>query len=116
MVKRISLLAVLFVATACGPQDPPDRLRSDHGPVGGCVDAAVVDAAPIEIPPEPLEDWDTTDAGPLSGIFAVEAQITANVVLPVATRQLFRLRIVQHGTTLRAKTTLCAFKLRFSTT
>lgn len=110
MVKSLFLVAFL-VAVGCGPKDAPDPLRSDHCPVGGCVDAGVVDAAPIEIPPEPLEDWDTTDAGPLTGIFAVEAQISANVVLPVSTRQLFRLRLVQHGTNIRAKTTLCAFKL-----
>ncbi len=72
---------------------------------------SAADAGPIEIPPEPLEDWDTTDAGPLSGIFAVEARITAHVVVEVETRQLFRLRILQHGTTVRAKSTLCAFKL-----
>lgn len=110
MVKWLYSLA-LVTLVACGPKEAPDALRSDHCPVGGCVDAGTLDAAPIEIPPEPLEDWDATDAGPLSGIFAVEAQITANVVLPVATRQLFRLRLLQHGTTLRAKTTLCAFKL-----
>jgi hypothetical protein len=111
MVKALSLFALLGLS-ACGPKDAPDALRSDHCPVGGCVDAgADPDAAPIDIPPEPLEDWDKTDAGPLTGIFAVEAQITANVVVPVETRQLFRLRIVQKGTTLRAKTTLCAFKL-----
>jgi hypothetical protein len=110
MVKPHALVACVALA-ACGPKEAPEPLRGDHCPVGGCVDAGVEDAAPIEIPPEPLEDWDTTDAGPLTGIFAVEAQITANVVLPVATRQLFRLRLVQHGTNLRAKTTLCAFKL-----
>lgn len=112
MVKRLALIAFWLAQSGCGPKDEPSVLRSDHCPVGGCVDAGPdVDAAPIEIPAEPLEDWDTTDAGPLSGIFAVEANITANVVLPVETRQLFRLRLVQHGTTVRAKSTLCAFKL-----
>jgi hypothetical protein len=112
MVKRLVLAALL--AAACGPKDEPSVLRNDHCPVGGCVvdaGAGGTGGAPIEIPPEPLEDWDTTGAGPLSGIFAVQAEITANVVLPVETRQLFRLRLVQHGTTIRAKSTLCAFKL-----
>jgi hypothetical protein len=63
------------------------------------------------IPPEPLEPWDTTDAGPLTGIFAVETTINARVGIPVETRQLFRLRLVQRGTSLQQKTTLCAFKL-----
>lgn len=66
---------------------------------------------PITIPPEPLEDWDTTGAGPLSGVFAVETTITARVVVPVELRQLLRLRIVQHGTRIHQKTTLCAFRL-----
>ena len=73
------ILAPLFVAAAfvcCGPDaSNVTALRSDHCPVGGCVDASVFDAGPIVIAPEPLENWDTTNEGPLSGIFAVEATI-----------------------------------------
>jgi hypothetical protein len=96
----------------CGPDAsnvPP--LREDHCPVGGCVDASVFDAGPIVIPPEPLENWDTSNEGPLSGIFAVEVTIDARVVVPVRLKQLLRLRIVQQGTSIHEKTTLCAFKL-----
>jgi hypothetical protein len=109
--------AIAFVAAsllaACGPksEDVP-LVRSDHCPVGGCSDAgADTDAGPLVIPPEPLEPWDTAGSGPLTGIFAVETRISARVVIPVETRQIFRLRIVQDGKHIRQKTTLCAFKL-----
>ncbi len=102
-------VALLF---HCGPDaSNVPALREDHCPVGGCVDASVFDAGPIVIPPEPLENWDTTNEGPLSGIFAVEVTIDARVVVPVRLKQLLRLRIVQQGTSIHEKTTLCAFKL-----
>jgi hypothetical protein len=110
---RLALpLLALAAPIACGPraEDVP-YLRQDRCPVGGCVADAGSSTGPIEIPPEPLEAWDTTDAGPLSGIFAVEATIDARVVVPVRLKQLLRLRIVQRGTRIRQKTTLCAFKL-----
>jgi len=66
----------------------------------------------MSIPPEPLENWDTSNAGPLTGIFAVEATITAHAGPEVKLKQLLRLRIVQQGSTfVHEKTTLCAFKL-----
>lgn len=65
----------------------------------------------MSIPPEPLENWDTSNAGPLTGIFAVEATITAHAGPVVTLKQLLRLRIVQQGTMVHEKTTLCAFKL-----
>lgn len=112
MVRRGALL-VAFAALACGPDAAKVvHVREDHCPVGGCVaDAGAFDAGPITIPPEPLESWDTTGAGPLSGIFAVETTITARVGVIVTLKQLLRLRIVQKGTDIHEKTTLCAFKL-----
>jgi hypothetical protein len=67
----------------------------------------------MSIPPEPLEDWTEPDPGPLSGIFAVEATITAHAGPEVKLKQLLRLRILQKGMTtfVHEKTTLCAFKL-----
>ncbi len=119
MVKSGSLAvlaagAVLAAALAhCGPDaSAVAYLRTDHCPVGGCVDAGSgPDTGPATIPDEPLEDWDTTGAGPLTGIFIVEATIDATVVVPVQLRQLLRLRIVQKGKSVHQKTTLCAFKL-----
>jgi hypothetical protein len=109
---RVACLVACGALGACGPKDDVAVLRSDHCPVTGCQDSGPEeDAGPTTIPPEPLEPWDTTDAGPLSGIFAVEAVINARVGIEVETRQIFRLRIVQHGTTLKQKTNLCAFKL-----
>ncbi len=104
----------LLALTECGPDAANvPLLRSDHCPVGGCVDSStssgIPDAGPI--PNEPLEGWDTTGAGPLTGIYAVLSVISAKVVVPVELRQLFRLRIVQKGTEIHQKTTLCVFKL-----
>jgi len=110
---RHFLVVVAIAVASCGPRsDAVPILRTDHCPVGGCVDAGPTGPiGPVTIPDEPLEDWDTKDQGPLSGIFAVEATIDARVVVPVQLRQLLRLRIVQHGNRLHQKTTLCAFKL-----
>lgn len=112
-MKRALALGLGALALAhCGPKDEVPVLRDDHCPVKGCSDAGSQgDGGPLVIPPEPLEPWDTTGEGPLSGIFAVETTINARVGIPVATRQIFRLRIVQKGKSLQQKTTLCAFKL-----
>lgn len=108
----VPALVAGFALICCGPDaSKAQALRTDHCPVGGCVAPTVFDAGPIVIPPEPLENWDTTNAGPLTGIFAVEATIDARVVVPVRLKQLLRLRIVQQGTHVHEKTTLCAFKL-----
>lgn len=110
-MKRALLLSALLLLD-CGPKDEVRVLRDDHCPVGGCKDASTVgDGGPVVIPPEPLEPWDETGQGLLSGIFAVETTINARVGIPVETRQLFRLRILQKGKSLQQKTTLCAFKL-----
>lgn len=108
---RWSLFAVVAMG-ACGPRasDVP-YVRDNHCPVGGCVDGGPSSTGPVTIPDEPLEDWDTAGAGPLTGIFVVEATIDARVVVPVQLRQLLRLRMVQRGNRIRQKTTLCAFKL-----
>lgn len=114
MGSRPAALAVFVVVAmgACGPRasDVP-YVRDDHCPVGGCVEGGTSSTGPVTIPDEPLEDWDTAGAGPLTGIFAVEATIDARVVVPVQLRQLLRLRMVQRGNRIRQKTTLCAFKL-----
>ncbi|MBI3205850.1 MAG: hypothetical protein HYZ29_30220 [Myxococcales bacterium] len=112
LALSLGALGPLAFGPSCGPKDDVPVLRDDHCPVGGCTDASAdVDAGPVVIPPEPLEEWDTADQGPLSGIFAVETTINAKVGIPVETRQLFRLRLVQHGKKIKQKTTLCAFKL-----
>lgn len=110
MVRRAWMLLLI----ACGPDASNVtylRASGDHCPVGGCgADAGSADAAPVPIPNEPLEKWDTTNAGPLTGIFAVETTISARAVVLVVLHQLFRLRIVQTGAHLHQKTTLCAFQ------
>lgn len=112
-MRRVALvLLAAGLVASCGPKDDVPVLRDDHCPLEGCSDASTSsDGGPVVIPPEPLEPWDTAGQGPLSGIFAVETTINARVGIPVETRQIFRLRILQKGKSLQQKTTLCAFKL-----
>ena len=106
-MKRLALLLVF----ACGPSASDIKpIRTDHGCLD-CPDSSITEAGPMSIPPEPLENWDTTNAGPITGIFAVEAVITAHAGPTVTLRQLLRLRIVQQDNKVHEKTTLCAFKL-----
>ncbi len=113
MVKRFLLSPLLVVA--CGPSasDTP-FLRDDGGclPGYGCTDASfVVDTGPITIPDAGLEPWDAASDGLLTGIFAVEATVTARAGVEVTSKQLYRLRIAQDGTHVHQKTTLCALSL-----
>ena len=114
LILAATLIGV--VVLACGPDAsnvPFVRQDGDHCPVGGCKEGGIgpEDAGPITIPDEPLENWDTTDAGLLTGIFAVEATVKARAGIEVELKQLYRLRIVQQGTQIHQKTTLCSLKL-----
>lgn len=102
----MALLGVL--ALGCGPSasDYP-YVRTERS------DAGHPDAG-RPLPPildEPLEAWDTDGAGPLSGIFAVEVIIRAEVVVPLEARQLFRLRVVQRDRDVRMRLTPCQIRL-----
>jgi hypothetical protein len=115
MVKRIALVLGVL-CTACGPSasDVPFlREAGDHCPVGGCVDATFsLDDAGVPLgDADPLEDWDGGEGGPLTGIFAVEATVTANAGILVTSKQLYRLRIFQDGAFIHQKTTLCMLTL-----
>lgn len=110
----IRVLALLLLS-ACGPSAedyaPLRTERLDGGPDAG-PDSGPQDGGPPAIPDEPLEEWDTTGAGPLTGIFAIEVVIPAMVtVVEVEARQLFRLRIVQRGRSLRMRVTPCKIHL-----
>ena len=114
-MKRLLLTPLLLIA--CGPSASDTALlRPDGGgclPGYGCTDGSlVIDAGPITIPNEPLEDWGDAGAGGLlTGIFAVEATVTVRSGIEVTSKQLYRLRIAQDGTTVHQKTTLCAMSL-----
>ena len=123
MVRRaLAFFALLAIAiagiafVACGPSasDVP-VLRPDGGgclPGYGCSDGGLsLDSGPITIPNEPLEDWDAAADGSLTGIFAVEATVTAQAGVTVTSKQLYRLRIAQSGTHIHQKTTLCDLSL-----
>lgn len=114
--EALVLAVSACVAIACGPSSgdyPVERTtRRDAAPARDAgTDAGPFDGGPPDVPDEPLEDWDTTDAGALTGIFAVEVVIPAKVVVEVEARQLFRLRIVQRGRSLHLRTSPCRIHL-----
>jgi hypothetical protein len=120
MVSRRLALATLGLAfAACGPSaDAYPFLHEGHCCDAGAAhdanrphDAGRMDSGPPVVPPEPLEDWDTTGAGPLTGIFALEVQVLANVVVDLETRQLYRVRLLQNGTNVRARIQACVIDL-----
>lgn len=118
VTRRATLLiGVLGLLAACGPsRDGYALVRGDAStPTRDAArprDTGVRDdAGPPDVPPEPLEDWDTTGAGPLSGLFALEVRVKANVVLDLDTRQLYRVRLLQRGTTVRARIQACVIDL-----
>lgn len=113
----IVVLAALTLA-ACGPsRDAYAILHEDHCCDAGSFDAnrprdaGHMDAGPPDVPPEPLEPWDETGAGPLTGIFALEVVVLANVVVDLETRQLYRVRLLQNGTHVQARIQACVIDL-----
>jgi hypothetical protein len=100
-------LVLAAVLAGCGPDiDEYALLRPD----AGYPDAAILDQDPGAtnwIEDDPLEDWDTTAAGPLSGIYAVEVIVSLEAIVAVQARQLARWRLLQHGTKLRIRSQLC---------
>ena len=108
-------LLLVILLPACGPSADDYPFVRGEGCETTCEDAGsdsgLFDAGPPDIPDEPLEDWDTDGAGPLTGIFAVEVMIPARAVVEVETRQLYRLRVVQRDDQLRMKITPCRFAL-----
>lgn len=111
--RKLALLAPL--ALACGPSASDVPLLRDGGgclPGYGCTDGGFsLDAGQGGIPDAPLEEWDASDDGPLTGIFAVEATVTAQAGVTVTSKQLYRLRIAQSGAHIHQKTTLCDLSL-----
>lgn len=106
-----ALLAVgAALVGGCGPDAGDYRLeRPDAGWPDGLAD---LDAGPSNIiEDDPLEPWDTTDAGPLSGIFAAEFRVQASVIVELETRQLARLRLLQHGRQVRIRAQTCRLGL-----
>ena len=119
VLAMLALAAAALAFVACGPSasDVP-VLRPDGGclPGYGCTDGGLsLDSGPITIPDEPLEPWDAAADGPLTGIFAVEATVTAHAGVIVTSKQLYRLRIAQSGAHVHQKTTLCDLSLPSTT-
>lgn len=113
-----ALVAATLALTGCGPsRDGYAVLHEEHCCDAGSRDAnrpqdgGRMDAGPPDVPPEPLEPWDETGAGPLTGIFALEVVVLANVVVDLETRQLYRVRLLQNGTHVQARIQACVIDL-----
>lgn len=112
------VLAVVLAGPGCGPsRDAYPFVRTERCPPdcdAGARDAgtdARIDSGPPEVPSDPLEDWDTTNAGPLTGIFAVEVVVQATVVVDVEMRQLYRVRVLQRDRHVRMAVRPCQIDL-----
>jgi len=114
MVTRVALALSLSLslAASCGPsRDAYPIVQEEHCCDGGPRDGGHHDVGPPVVPDEPLEAWDTTGAGPLTGIFAFEVIVEANVVVDLETRQLYRVRLLQRGTDVQARIQACVIDL-----
>ncbi len=114
MVKWLAVLHVL--ALGCGPSADNYPYLREAGCEMPCeadagTDAGSFDAGPPEIPDEPLEEWDETGAGALSGVFALEVVIPARAIIDLETRQLYRLRVLQQNEQVRMRISPCRFAL-----
>lgn len=112
-VRHLPLAALVATLLCCGPDaGAVDYVRHTREPVG---DTTSPDAGPEDGGPtgDTLDrpDWDARGAGPLTGTFAANITIEANVVAPVTSHQLARIRLLQRGTTVRQRVTLCKFLL-----
>lgn len=117
--RPIAVIVALALA-ACGPSaEAYPFLHEGHCCDAGARDAnrprdmgPRMDVGPPDVPPDPLEDWgDAGTGGPLTGIFAVEVVVLASVVVNIETRQLYRVRILQNGTHVRARIQACVIDL-----
>lgn len=106
-------LAALVCVVGCGPSGDGYAFVRPEGCERSCDDAGtdageMVDAGPDDL----LEPWDIADAGPLTGIFAVEVMTPARAVtVDLDVRQIYRLRILQRDATIRTKINPCRFSL-----
>lgn len=105
-MKRLAAILVALAATGCGP-NADDVVWVRDVRVDPIPDAGTPDDMSTEVDAGGLEDWDLAGAGPLTGIFALEVTLKAEAVIELESRQLLRLRLLQHGTELRQKATLC---------
>ena len=107
--RRLAL-ALTLATPACGPDEgayPFVRAERD-APDAGQDAGTDAGSLPDE---EPLEPWDETGAGPLTGIFLTEVRVEAKLGIPLASYQLVRLRLVQRGSHVRQRISLCRLLL-----
>jgi hypothetical protein len=101
------VLFLLAAAAACGPNaDQYPLVRPDATyPTEGTGGAPPGETNVIEH--DPLEPWDETGAGPLTGIFAVQVRAKMHAIVDVEVRQLYRVRLLDRPGTTRVKIQLC---------
>jgi hypothetical protein len=110
-----ALAIVALAGSGCGPsEDDYPLTRPNAGPPdpSALEEEAPPDDGPTNvIEDDPLEDWDTEGAGPLSGIFAMELITPATVIVELELRQLYRLRLLERDGELRVKAQTCRLAL-----
>jgi hypothetical protein len=113
-MTRRAVCLVALAAAACGPDKGAyeplrlERCEPTCDPIDAGVDAGENGEGVESVP---LEDWDLEGAGPLTGIFAVEVIVKANVVVPIESRQLYRMRLLQRGQVVRQRASICRLLL-----
>lgn len=102
--------ALLAACSTTGPSPTwhePDWAVEDTGPD---LPPPVLDIPEPDTGPE--QAWDTSDAGPLTGYFAVQAIIQAKVaIVSFEVPQILLLRVLQHGEILRQQVTFCEIRI-----
>jgi hypothetical protein len=115
VVRSAGLGLLLALLGGCGPDASNDApLRGSHACLPGACQEAAASPPPTDagVGSAPLEPWPDSNAGPLSGVYASEVVVGASVAgYPVTLRLLFRLRLLQTGTTTKQSTTLCSLRL-----
>lgn len=107
-----ALTALLALAAGCGPDAVgyPFVRELRAAPDAGA-DVASADDARRAAPAEPLEPWDESGAGPLTGLFAVAVRVEARLGIPLASHQLLRLRVLQRDRRVRHRLSVCRLLL-----
>ena len=116
-LSAVSACAAALVAS-CGPNASNDTYeRTTHACLPGVCPKGIADASSDgAVGNTPLEPWPDQSAGLLSGVYALHAVETAQILsLNLSLQLLYRLRILQStdgaGTAVMQSTTLCALKL-----
>jgi hypothetical protein len=120
MVRRRHVGVALGALASIGACGPSASNYAVERTTDACVPGACLEASAPPVATDagrdntPLEPWDDSSAGPMSGVYALHTVVTATVGgQEVALQLLFRLRLLQTFNTdqIQQSTTLCALEL-----